>query len=111
MLVNNHMPRSFSGLFKGIKRLDQNLMLAYIQWSKDWITFMDSMLQLTILGQDTRNLYVPTSISRIVINSVRHMELIEKLDDPTLLLPVYAYHEINYCRYYYLFLYYHIDNM
>lgn len=87
-----------SGLFKAIRKLDQKVTQAQVQWFKNWISFMDNMLQLTILGKDSRNLYVPTAIDKIVINSVRHMEELEKFEEPEPLLPVYVYHELNYCR-------------
>lgn len=59
---------------------------------------MDNMLQLSILPNDTRNLYIPTGIDKIVINSVKHMETLEAFDEPEPVLPVYVYHDINYCR-------------
>lgn len=59
---------------------------------------MENMLLLPILGNDTRNLYVPTSIAQVVIDSVKHMELLKKFDQSNPILPIYAYQDINYCR-------------
>lgn len=59
---------------------------------------MDNMLQLGILGNDTRNLYVPTAIDKIQVNGVQHMKYLEEFTEENPLLPVYVYHELNYCR-------------
>lgn len=40
---------------------------------------MDNMLQTQILQEDTRSLYVPTGIQRLIINPVLHEKYVSKL--------------------------------
>ncbi|XP_044739892.1 fatty acid synthase-like [Chrysoperla carnea] len=54
--------------FKGILSTDNSCCVAEIEWKTgNWIPFMDNMLQLQILQQDARFLYVPTSIQKLII--------------------------------------------
>lgn len=57
-----------------------------IKWRNDWVAFMDNMLQIKILGVDTRQLYVPTSIAMLAIDPQMHLNKIESFrtgDDET----------------------------
>jgi fatty acid synthase len=42
---------------------------------------MDTMLQFSILGQNTRELYLPTRLQRAIINTKRHKQIIEALSE------------------------------
>lgn len=50
-----------------------------LEWQGNWISFMDTMLQFSILGQNTRELYLPTRLQRAIINTKKHKEIIEDL--------------------------------
>jgi len=50
-----------------------------IKWVDDWVAFMDNMLQIQILGEDTRLLYVPTFIERLSIDPETHLHEVNKL--------------------------------
>ncbi len=41
---------------------------------------MDTMLQMQILQEDTRGLFVPTSIQKMVINTKKHFSMLQTLD-------------------------------
>lgn len=41
---------------------------------------MDNLLQMKILGKDTKSLYIPTAIQKLVINTEKHFETFEKLN-------------------------------
>lgn len=46
---------------------------------------MDNMLQVQLLGKDTRDLYVPTEIQRLTIDVPKHKKFLEELpEDETL---------------------------
>uniref|UniRef100_A0A182QS29 Fatty acid synthase n=1 Tax=Anopheles farauti TaxID=69004 RepID=A0A182QS29_9DIPT len=87
----------YAGMFRGVTRSDSRAITGELQWRDNWVSFMDTMLQFSILGKDLRELYLPTRIEKIVINPARHMELVSNLtqtgDDRT--LPVYMYRDIN----------------
>lgn len=72
--------------------------MGHVQWFNNWVAFIDNVMQVSVLSSDTRSLYVPTSIDKIVINSVKHMENLKTYDVSEPLLPVYVYSSINYCR-------------
>ncbi|XP_030748839.1 fatty acid synthase-like [Sitophilus oryzae] len=80
---------NYKGKFRGIQSCDVSGQVASIVWDNNWITFMDNMLQVKILQEDTRLLYVPTTISRLSIDAKKHMEIIQSLgENPN--APVYA---------------------
>lgn len=45
------------------------------------------MLQVQILHEDTRGLFVPTSIQKLVINTKKHFAAIQKLEQERLEKP------------------------
>jgi fatty acid synthase len=52
-----------------------------LQWQGNWISFMDTMLQFSILGQSTRELYLPTRIQKVIINTKKHKQIAEALSE------------------------------
>lgn len=42
---------------------------------------MDTMLQFSILGQNTRELYLPTRLQRAIINTKKHKQIVEALSE------------------------------
>ncbi|XP_036142639.1 fatty acid synthase-like [Monomorium pharaonis] len=86
----------YSGWFRGIKRASVSGNKGHIVW-KNWITFMDNMLQMRLIGYDTRNVYVPTSIKKLVINPELHISMLRNNADyeKDTILPVQIYKEID----------------
>jgi len=62
----------YSGWFRGLKSASISGKNGHIIWRNNWVTFMDTMLQMQIIRYDTRDLYVPTSIQKLVINPKLH---------------------------------------
>ncbi|KYN04771.1 Fatty acid synthase [Cyphomyrmex costatus] len=62
----------YKGLFRGLKSASISGTQGHIAWKNNWETFMDAMLQMLIIGYDTRDLCVPTGIQKLVINPVLH---------------------------------------
>ncbi|KAL0266678.1 UNVERIFIED_CONTAM: hypothetical protein PYX00_009160 [Menopon gallinae] len=86
----------YSGLFRGLLSLDASGSCGKISWSNNYVAFMDNMLQTQILQEDTRALYVPTSIQKLVINAKKHMQLIHEMDpEGEQSFPVYVYKDVN----------------
>jgi len=63
----------YSGWFRGLKSASISGKNGHIIWRNNWVTFMDTMLQMRIIGYDTNDLYVPTSIQKLVINPKLHI--------------------------------------
>lgn len=69
----------YTNWFRGIKSLSTTGKQGHIAWTKNWVTFMDYMLQVNILGIDMRNLYVPTEIQKLVIDTKLHAQYIQNI--------------------------------
>lgn len=46
----------------------------YLEWSGNWISFIDTMLQFSIVGLKTKELYLPTRIRKVIIDPAKHLE-------------------------------------
>ncbi|KAL7302666.1 hypothetical protein TKK_0004723 [Trichogramma kaykai] len=84
----------YTGIFRGIKSADSHAAAGKLAWSEDWISFIDTMLQFSILAKDTRDLYLPTRLQQAIINPAKHRELVESLGEGEG-VPCYNYPEIG----------------
>ncbi|KAJ9575473.1 hypothetical protein L9F63_007678, partial [Diploptera punctata] len=84
----------YSGIFRGIAKSDNRDTLFNFHWHCNWISFMDTMLQFSILGQNTRELYLPTRLQRAIINPKKHKQVIESLPEGEG-VTVHMYRNIN----------------
>lgn len=71
----------YQGIFKGIVKSDSRGSHGELKWDSNWISFIDTMLQFCILGQNTRELYLPTRLQRALINPIEHLEYIKNRSD------------------------------
>lgn len=71
----------YSGLFRSLKSATTKGSKGRIAWANNWVAFMDNMLQMQILGGDTRGLFVPTGIMKLVIDTKSHLNKIRTMDD------------------------------
>ncbi|XP_062142806.1 fatty acid synthase [Drosophila sulfurigaster albostrigata] len=88
----------YSGIFRGIINSDTFASAGHLQWVDNWVSFMDTMLQFSILSKNLRELYLPTRIEKAVINPLKHLELINSLSKESqsdVGLPVSWYDSIN----------------
>ncbi|NP_001037478.1 p270 [Bombyx mori] len=70
----------YSGLFRGVLGCNVEGSRGRLAWVNNWVTFMDCMLQLKIIGQDTRGLFVPTRIEKLSIDAKMHYYAISKMN-------------------------------
>lgn len=52
-----------------------------LEWIGNWISFIDTMLQFSILGLKVKELYLPTRMQRVIIDPAKHLEFIESLEE------------------------------
>ncbi|KAG7203844.1 hypothetical protein KM043_017900 [Ampulex compressa] len=71
----------YNALFCGLNRASINGAKGHIAWVDNWVTFMDNVLQLTLLTHDTRDLVVPIAIKKIIIDPKHHESCISIADD------------------------------
>lgn len=81
----------YTGKFQGIMEAEANAESGKLQWNDDWISYIDTMLQFCIIGNDIRELYLPVRLGKVIIDPIRHLELLEAEKK----LPVYSYKHIN----------------
>lgn len=84
---------NYNGIFKGLVKSDYQGTCGEIAWLDNWISFIDTLLQFRILGNNIRELYIPTRIQRLWIDPELHLKLINA--SPDRVLPVYHYKNIN----------------
>lgn len=82
----------YAGVFRGINKTDSKANSGELEWANNWISFMDTMLQFSIMGKDLRELYLPTRIERISINPAKQFSMLEKTSDR---LDCFMYKDIN----------------
>ncbi|KAM3963796.1 fatty acid synthase-like [Aphomia sociella] len=70
----------YSGFFRGVLGCNVEGTRGRLAWVNNWVTFMDCMLQLKIIGHDTRGLFVPTRIERLSIDANIHYNAISKMN-------------------------------
>ncbi|KAH9640519.1 hypothetical protein HF086_001568 [Spodoptera exigua] len=70
----------YSGLFRGVLGCNVEGTRGRLTWVNNWVTFMDCMLQMKIIGQDTRGLFVPTRIEKLSIDANMHYNAISKMN-------------------------------
>lgn len=61
---SQHFPSITSASISGSK--------GHIAWYSDWVAFLDNILQIKILKRDTRGLFVPTGLKKLVIDTNAH---------------------------------------
>lgn len=52
-----------------------------LEWIGNWISFIDTMLQFSILGLKTKELYLPTRMQKIIIDPLKHLKIVESLSE------------------------------
>lgn len=85
----------YAGKFRGVTEADSKAVTGKLQWEDNWVSFVDTMLQFSIMGKDLRELYLPTRIERVVLNPTKHLALLEELKQVKNDMSVYMYKDIN----------------
>lgn len=84
----------YSGKFRSITESDSKVATGKLRWDDNWVSFIDAMLQFSILGKDLRDLHLTTRIERVVFNPSKHLQLAREFRGSGE-LPVYMYNDIN----------------
>ncbi|KAH6934603.1 hypothetical protein HPB50_025689 [Hyalomma asiaticum] len=68
----------YEGLFRGILKADLHTPSGKLQWDGNWVSFIDTMLQVTLLASAKRSFKLPTRIQSCCINPAIHFSVAEK---------------------------------
>ncbi|GJQ79755.1 hypothetical protein Trydic_g23232 [Trypoxylus dichotomus] len=82
----------YRGKFKNIKKCNLVPSKAKIQWDNNWVSYIDCLLQLVLLWYDSRDLYLPTQIAKLQIDSPKHFEAVRSSNS---MMEVFAFKELN----------------
>ncbi|XP_008826418.1 fatty acid synthase [Nannospalax galili] len=69
----------FQGIFEASLGGESGTLL----WKSNWVTFLDTMLQMSILGVGQQSLRLPTRVSSIHIDPVTHLQKVYSLEGET----------------------------
>lgn len=74
----------YNGAFRSVTEARADGLYGKVRWDLNWIAFMDCLLQINILGKDSRSLILPTRIQKMRINAKDHMQSTARLnpEDP-----------------------------
>lgn len=86
----------YRGVFQGINSSDITGTTGELRWSDNWVSYLDTILQFSLLSNDNRLLYLPTAIPYASIDPVLHRQLLEELpQNAGSGLPIYNYKDIR----------------
>ncbi|XP_028643680.1 fatty acid synthase [Grammomys surdaster] len=69
----------FQGIYEATLEGEQGKLL----WKDNWVTFMDTMLQISILGFSQQSLQLPTRVTAIYIDPATHLQKVYTLEGET----------------------------
>ena len=84
----------YNGIFQSIKTSDNRSVSGKLAWFDNWVSFLDSIFQFTILGQNTKDLFLPTQLEYAAINPVHQRQLVNNLQKDEG-IPVYMYSDLG----------------
>ncbi|XP_064478735.1 fatty acid synthase-like [Ornithodoros turicata] len=67
----------YSGSFQGILKASMEQPYAKLNWENNWVTFLDTMLQFSILGSPLRTMNLPVRIRSCKVDPTVHAEVVE----------------------------------
>ncbi|XP_053963784.1 fatty acid synthase [Anastrepha ludens] len=80
----------YNGGFRAVTLARGDGLYGRVEWKYNWVTFMDAMLQIQILGTDSRTLLIPTKIRKLRIYGLHHFDLMTKMDPENRVFDVYV---------------------
>lgn len=66
---------NYSGIFKGLSKVYPEIGVGEIEWNNNWPAFMDNLMQILILSEKSRALYVPITVEQITIDPRKHSQM------------------------------------
>ncbi|XP_065221985.1 fatty acid synthase-like isoform X2 [Planococcus citri] len=79
---------NYKGVFKNVICANSTGTRGKVSWNGNFVPFMDSMAQISILQLDCRELLIPTFIEKVVIDVGKHYQILQNLDSDTPEFPV-----------------------
>ena len=71
----------YNGVFKSVVEARSDGLKGKVRWDMNWVAFMDCLLQIVIIGKDTRSLVLPTGIQKLTIDTTKHSAMVRAMDE------------------------------
>lgn len=71
----------YNGAFRSVTHARADGLVGKVKWDRDWISFLDCLLQIQIIGRDSRNLLLPVGIQSMRIDPLKHLWMAKQLGD------------------------------
>ena len=91
----------YNDLFRSVVEASTDGLYGKVKWDKtsNWVPFLDCLLQIHIVGQDTRSLILPTSIQKVVIDTQKQVLLSKEFpENEDALFEVFVSNELKTIR-------------
>lgn len=88
----------FTGTFRSVAVTRADGAGGKVKWESNWITFIDSLIQMKIFAKDTRDLLLPVGIRKLVIKPQEHLALVEANPNEDKTLEVFVSNELHLMR-------------
>ncbi|KAL1129219.1 hypothetical protein AAG570_013748 [Ranatra chinensis] len=85
---------NYQGIFKGIECSYEPGVSGKLEWNGNWISFMDTMLQFTLLEMNSRELYLPTRIQKVFIDPTKHISCVQSTNQGQV-VPIHTWRDIG----------------
>lgn len=69
-----------------------------VKWEDNWVAFMDCLLQISIVGKDSRALMLPTGIERMTISNKIHNQFLKQMDPDNAVFDISSSKSLNIVR-------------
>jgi fatty acid synthase, animal type len=69
-----------------------------VKWECNWVSFLDSLIQIPIIADYKRSLKLPTAIQNLVISPRMHTQIVQELNPENNILSVEASRHLNIVR-------------
>ncbi|NXJ82917.1 FAS synthase, partial [Trogon melanurus] len=79
---------NYGPTFQGVLECNSEANTGKILWNGNWVTFLDTLLHMIILGETGRSLRLPTRIRSVCIDPVLHQEQVCRYQDNVEVLDV-----------------------
>ncbi|KAK7792288.1 hypothetical protein R5R35_011035 [Gryllus longicercus] len=86
---------NYQGPYRGIYSATIDGTSAHIRWNNNWVAYLDALLQMKIVVRDSTQLYVPTSIQKMVVHTRRHLNEVNLMSTKRKLFQAQLIPELN----------------
>nr|QDK64693.1 fatty acid synthase [Macrobrachium nipponense] len=71
----------YKGIFQGIEETDINGTRGSLMWKANWVSFLDTFLQFSLIGSKYRSLMLPTRIRKVTVDPLSFYASINKEEE------------------------------